>query len=758
MRKVKFGVVGGGGAFYFHANGIRNSEILEYTAIYDVNYENAKRMARKYQNNPMTAYETLDEMLDSDIDAVLVMVPHVFHDDIVVRCAQKKKHVLCEKPMGTTLEGCQRMIDACRENGVLFMIAENHRFLPAHNCVHDLIASGAIGRVLMIRAYEGVNEIPGLSQSGFWKGDPIKAGGGSLMDMAAHKFATIEYIMGSRCEEVTSVLAKQMINLPEKAEDNAVAIARYENGAIADVMVSFTQMIPPFNSLEVYGTEGTIFENHAWEKPVRVYSMTSKDERMRQKWYEPECEHAPFPKYYPISVKREDEYFATCVLENKEPEFTPEQAMHAIEAILTGYLSHIEKRPVRCEEVRKMGEEGRTHEILEKLAASIPINKNLKEIKMREPIGYRKEKAAKLMEKYNLDLLIATSAMHTYYVTGLPVLHSAPNPILASLANQYPYMGLVRRRGENTVFHWNVYKSVDDLCWAADSVGIESPLDVQRALKWKLKQWGMEGKRVGVESTAPKYVMEVLEDPEYNLEIVTADQVFRDMRLVKTDEEMACILKATEITETALRACIDACAVGVTDNELLAIGKKAMLEAGASDWDHTTMTIGDSDPEAPGTGRAIKEGEIIRLDFGATYKGYVADVNCHVIVGKTPEEAKEVIDALLDYQGYIEARVKPGQNMKKLGEEARAYYQNKYPRSLASSIGHSIGLECEDVHILGYLGAIDGPFEENMVFEIEAWENYAGALIGVEDTYVVTKDGCKKVTTIPKYIIEKEVK
>ena len=78
-------------------------------------------MARKYQNNPMTAYETLDEMLDSDIDAVLVMVPHVFHDDIVVRCAQKKKHVLCEKPMGTTLEGCQRMIDACRENGVLFM-------------------------------------------------------------------------------------------------------------------------------------------------------------------------------------------------------------------------------------------------------------------------------------------------------------------------------------------------------------------------------------------------------------------------------------------------------------------------------------------------------------------------------------------------------------------------------------------------------------------------------------------------------------
>lgn len=755
MRKIKFGVVGGGGAFYFHANGIRGSEILEYTAIYDINYENAKRMAQKYKNNPMTAYEKLDDMLDSDIDAVLVMVPHVYHDNIVVQCAEKGKHVLCEKPMGTTLEGCKRMIDACEENHVLFMIAENHRFLPAHNCVHDLIEQGAIGRVTMIRAYEGVNEIPGLSQSGFWKGDPIKAGGGSLMDMAAHKFATIEYIMGSRCEEVTAVLAKQMINLPEKAEDNAAAIARYENGAIADVMVSFTQMTPPFNSLEVYGTEGTIFENHAWEKPVRVYSMTSKDERMRQKWYEPECEHAPFPKYYPISVKREDEHFARCILDHTVPEFTPYQAMHAIEAILTGYLSHIEKRPVRCEEVRKMGEEGRTHEILEKLAPSIPINKNLKEIKMADPIGYDKKKAAGVMKKYGLDLLLATSPIHVYYTTGLPVLHSAANPILASLANQYPYMGLIRKAGENTVFHWNVFKSAETMCWAADSVGIESPRDVQKALKWKLKQWGMEGKRVGVESTAPKYVMDVLNDPKLAIEVVEADQAFRDMRLVKSEKEMEYILKATEITETALRACIDACAVGVTDNELLAIGKKAMLEAGASDWDHLTMTIGDSDPEAPGTGRKVQAGEIIRLDFGASYKGYVADINCHVIIGKTPEAAKAHIDALLEFQHYIEERVKPGTNMKELGEEAKAWYQNKYPNSLAFSIGHSMGMECEDVHILGTLGNIDGPFEENMVFEIEAWEEFGGALIGVEDTYVVTGDGCNKVTTIPKQIIEK---
>ena len=112
MRKIKFGVVGGGGAFYFHANGIRGSEILEYTAIYDINYENAKRMAQKYKNNPMTAYENLDDMLDSDIDAVLVMVPHVYHDNIVVQCAEKGKHVLCEKPIASTAGELESMTEA----------------------------------------------------------------------------------------------------------------------------------------------------------------------------------------------------------------------------------------------------------------------------------------------------------------------------------------------------------------------------------------------------------------------------------------------------------------------------------------------------------------------------------------------------------------------------------------------------------------------------------------------------------------------
>lgn len=753
MNKVKFGIIGAGGAFHFHSNGDRGSKYIDYTAVYDRDFEKAKKMARRYKDGDMKPFETLAEMLRSDIDAVLVMVPHAYHDDIVIQCAKAGKHVLCEKPMGTTVEGCRRMIKACRDAGVKFMIAENHRFLPAHVYMHDIVRKGLIGEILMIRAYEGVNEIAGLSESGFWKGDPIKAGGGALMDMAAHKFAAIEYIIGAKCTKVMASLAKQAINLPEKAEDNAVAIAHFDNGAIADIMVSFTQLTKPYNSMEVFGTKGSIFENHEWEKPVRYCSFDERMGENQQKWMEPDIEHASFPEYYTISVRETDEHFARCILEGREPEFTPEQSMSAITGILAGYLSAIEKRPVETAEIEKLADENRTLEILEKLSCAVPINKNLPEVNIVEPLGYNEKKAAQIMREYDLDLLIAASPVNVFYLSGLPLLHSAQNPILLALNNQYPNLAMIRREGEGTAIHWKVFRSTDRFSWFHDTVGIESQSEVGKAIFSKIKKWGLIGKRVGIESTAPKFLVDAVSQEKSGMTVVEADQAFLDLRLVKTDLEVEYLQKAADITELALKDTIAAVREGITDLDLLKIAKDSLMLHGADDWDHLTMTIGDSDPEAPGTGRAVKRGEIVRLDFGAIYKGYVADVNQHVIVGEVPAEAERLVQGLLDFQKYFEDRIKPGVNMKELGEEALAWYKETVPNGLAFAIGHSIGLQCEDQHIFGVLGAADKPFEKNMVFEIEAWEEYKGALIGVEDCYVVTGDGCRKMTTMPKTIL-----
>jgi|GEM_PF-167698 predicted dehydrogenase/Xaa-Pro aminopeptidase/putative sterol carrier protein len=752
-KYVKFGIIGAGSVWDFHRSACEDSPNLKFVAVYDKNQKHAEKVARRYRANKMQAFSDLDKFLESDIDAVLIMVPHIHHADLVARAAAAGKHILCEKPMATTTEDCDRMIKAAKDAGVKFMIAENHRFLPAHQYIHDAIKQGLIGDVHLVRAYEGVSEIEGMTQPNSWKGDPIKSGGGSFMDMGAHKFATLEWILDDQVESVYVTLSKQATNLPEKAEDNAMALVRFRNGVMGEVVVSFTQITPAFNSLEIYGSKGTILENHMWDKAVRIYSSHEAMGENKNQWYEPDIEHGPFPSYYNISMRYEDEYFAQCILENREPEFAPEHAKSAITAVLMGYLSAQTGKAVTRADLAAVEKSVGTESILHKLAEHIPINKNLPEVKRVKAVGFNKKRMEQILNKHDLELMIVTSPVNVFYTSGMPVLHASPNPILFALSNQYPNVVVVNRDGGSALFNWDLFQSVDKFSWIADHKGTIGQKETARAIMSKIKKWGLEGKRIGVESYAPKYLLDLLAQKNPAAEVVTADDVLLEMRLIKSDEEIKLIEKATQITEKAVAACIKATREGMTDNDFLLLARKTIIEEGAEAWDHLTHSIGESDPEAPGIGTVVRRGDICRFDFGAAYKGYVSDVNRHAVIGPVPEEAKEIIDRLIVLQEYYEKNAKPGVNIKHLNAEADAFYKKLKPEGLTMAIGHSIGLECEEQHLFGPLQVLDRPFEKNMVFEIEAWESFGKILIGVEDCYVVTDTGLRKITTLDKQII-----
>jgi len=752
-KYIKFGIIGAGSVWDFHRSACEDSPYLKFEAVFDKNQKHAEKVARRYRANKMQAFGDLDEFLKSDIDAVLIMVPHIHHADLVARAAAAGKHILCEKPMATTTEDCDRMIKAAREAGVKFMIAENHRFLPAHQYIHDAIKQGLIGDVHLVRAYEGVSEIDGMTQPNSWKGDPIKSGGGAFMDMGAHKFATLEWILGDQVESVYVTLSKQTTNLPEKAEDNAMAVVRFRNGVAGEVVVSFTQVTPAFNSLEIYGSKGTILENHMWDKAVRIYSSHEAMGENKNQWYEPDIEHGPFPSYYNISMRCEDDYFAQCILEDREPEFAPEQAKSAITAVLMGYLSAQTGKAVTRADLATVEKSVGTESILHKLAEHIPINKNLPEVKRVKAVGFNKKRMEQILHKHDLELMIVTSPVNVFYTSGMPVLHASPNPILFALSNQYPNVVVVNRDGGSALFNWDLFQSVDKFSWIADHKGTIGQKETGRAIMTKIKKWGMEGKRIGVESFAPKYLLDYLAQKNPAAEVVIADDVMLEMRLIKSDEEIKLIEKATQITEKAVTACIKATREGMTDNDFLLLARKTIIEEGAEVWDHLTLSIGESDPEAPGIGTVVRKGDICRFDFGAAYRGYVSDVNRHAVIGPVPGEAKEIIDRLIVLQEYYEKHIKPGVNIRQLNAEADAFYKKLKPEGLTMAIGHSIGLECEEQHLFGPLQVLDRPFEKNMVFEIEAWESFGRVLIGVEDCYVVTESGLRKITTLDKHII-----
>ena len=279
------------------------------------------------------------------------MVPHHAHEEVVVQAAKAGKHILCEKPMATTLEGCDKMIHATKKAGVKFMIAENHRFLPVHQSIYDFVNQGIIGKVFMVRSYEGVAETHNVNNPELWKAHPLKAGGGALMDMGVHKFATINWILNDTVDSAYCWITKQLTNLSEKAEDNAFIFLKYKSGIIVECVLSLTVNAPPTNQLEIYGTEGSLIESHDSDSPIKIYTPHKLNAEKSKGWYYPKINHGPFPKYYHISMGNEDSHFTDCILDDKEPDFKPEHAKEAVKTALLLYLSAINGRTTSMDEL-----------------------------------------------------------------------------------------------------------------------------------------------------------------------------------------------------------------------------------------------------------------------------------------------------------------------------------------------------------------------------------------------------------------------
>jgi Xaa-Pro dipeptidase len=368
-----------------------------------------------------------------------------------------------------------------------------------------------------------------------------------------------------------------------------------------------------------------------------------------------------------------------------------------------------------------------------------------------EPIGYNKDKARKVLHKHNIDVLIASTPVNVYYTTGLPTLHVASNPILYVLSNQFPSISLVSENGELSLVTWITYNSIDKFSWVNDVSGIASPKAAMVEICDRIEKRGLSEMTIAYESLMPMYQYEFLRERFPKATFIKGDQAFLDMRLTKSEEEIKRIKQSTNISEKAIQAMINKVHVGITDNELLKIARRTIIDEGAEGWDHLTLGIGGSDPEAPGIGTIMKQGDIARFDIGTIWKGYVSDVSRHVVLGKIPEGAKEVLDRMIQVQEFCVDHIKPNVNMKEIYSQARKFYKSLKKRGFCYITGHSIGLECEETHLFSIMKTLDMSFEENMVLDIEVWQNYKDqGLIGIEDCYRITRSSCERLSSLQK--------
>lgn len=226
------------------------------TMVYSRSEERAKQFARDW-SVPRWTTNLAEAVNDPDTDVVVIGLPNNIHEKAVKAAADAGKAVLCTKPLGRTAEEAKRMLDAVEKAGVFHGYLEDLVYTPKTLKAAESVRKGALGKVLWARSRE---THPGPHSDWFW--DKEQSGGGAVIDMGCHCIEIARNFIGKdvRPAEVICWMDTQVH--PIEAEDSAVGLVRYADGAVGQFEVSWTFRGGMDLRDEVSGTEGTIWLNH----------------------------------------------------------------------------------------------------------------------------------------------------------------------------------------------------------------------------------------------------------------------------------------------------------------------------------------------------------------------------------------------------------------------------------------------------------------------------------------------------------------
>lgn len=360
-----------------------------------------------------------------------------------------------------------------------------------------------------------------------------------------------------------------------------------------------------------------------------------------------------------------------------------------------------------------------------------------------EPFGYDEGRASKLIKKEGLDGLLLGAPENVYYVTGCPTLPGTGNPILYALRNVLPSLTYINADGKATLFTWfGVTMGVEYSSEVITYADISGAKDELRAF--------LQGKRaVGVDYGVPFYVVQILESA--GAKVVDASDLATLMRLVKSEKEIDMLKKSIEITQNTIEGVGAHLRVSITRKDLMNEIRSMMMQYGATAIDHLTIAFGASNPEIM-IDESLKREQLVTLDLGASYEGYVSDIRRFYYTGEAApdgelrlyETIKGIIDELQDF-------IAPGRRFGEVYDEAIRLYEKNGLSPLFSTAGHSIGLVTEEMH---FSPGNETEIEKNMVINLELYapdEN--GIMIGDEETYLVTENGASRMTSIKREIM-----
>ncbi len=222
-------------------------------------YSRREESAKKFANDYKVKYHTTvleDAINRPDVDIVCISLPNNLHEEAVMLCCKHKKAVMTTKPLGRNSAEAKRMLEAVEKAGIFNGYLEDLVYTPKFLKAHESVKNGALGRILWAKSRE---THPGPHSDWFW--DMEQAGGGCILDLGCHCVEIARSYIGKDIKPMEVMCWADTQVKPIDAEDHAIGLVKYENGAIGQFEVSWTFRGGLDLRDEVMGTEGTIWIN-----------------------------------------------------------------------------------------------------------------------------------------------------------------------------------------------------------------------------------------------------------------------------------------------------------------------------------------------------------------------------------------------------------------------------------------------------------------------------------------------------------------
>jgi predicted dehydrogenase len=332
-RKIGYCVIGLGTIADHFMRGVLASPNSQITGLVSGHRDKAERIAAQYgvPTSSIYSYEDMDKFRDNKaIDAVYVALPNSMHAEYTIRSAKAGKHVLCEKPMSTTVKEAEDMIAACKAANVKLMIAYRLHYEPLNLKAVKLIKDGALGRVETINGAFGFNAAPGA-----WRLNKTLAGGGSVFDVGIYVLNASRYLTGEEPVGFTAVASTvDQDGRFSTVEESVSWTTKFPSGTVATGSCTYGTQMPGY--FKVFASKG-------WMTMEPAFNYDGL--RLRARYPSgvkgtPDIEiDEANPEKDPTQFTREANHFSECVVRNQRPKSSGEEGLRDMKYIFDIYAA-----------------------------------------------------------------------------------------------------------------------------------------------------------------------------------------------------------------------------------------------------------------------------------------------------------------------------------------------------------------------------------------------------------------------------------